>query len=46
MELFLEHISQEFTGSFLVMQVDGASWHRSQQLHVEDKYSSDLSTAL
>jgi len=36
MELFLEHISKEFTGSFLVMQVDGASWHRSQQLHVPE----------
>ena len=36
MKIFLEHISQEFTDSFLVMQVDGASWHRSQQLPIPE----------
>ena len=36
MEIFLEHISKEFIGSFIVMQVDGASWHRSQQLHLPE----------
>ncbi len=34
MEIFLGHISQEFASSFIVMQVDEASWHRSQQLHI------------
>ncbi len=36
MKILLEHISQEFIGSFVVMQVDGASWHHSQQLHVPE----------
>jgi hypothetical protein len=36
MNIFLEHVSNEFPDAFLVMQVDGASWHRSQQLHLPE----------
>ena len=36
MEIFLEHVSQQFADCFIVMQVDGASWHRSQQLHLPE----------
>ena len=34
MNLFLEHVSQAFSKYFLVMQVDGASWHGSHDLVV------------
>jgi len=30
MNLFLEQVSVEFANYFIVMQVDGAAWHRSQ----------------
>jgi len=36
MDIFLEHVSKEFPDVFIVMQVDGASWHRSQQLHLPE----------
>jgi transposase len=32
MNLFLEHVSQTFPKHFIVMQVDQAGWHRSQEL--------------
>ena len=32
MKLFLEHVSQTFSKFFIVMQVDGASWHHSDEL--------------
>jgi len=32
MNLFLEQVSVEFANYFIVMQVDGAAWHRSQEL--------------
>jgi hypothetical protein len=34
MNLFLEHVSQTFSKYFIVMQVDGASWHHSNDLVV------------
>jgi hypothetical protein len=34
MNLFLEHVSQEFANFFIVMQVDQAGWHRSRELVV------------
>jgi DDE superfamily endonuclease len=36
MTIFLEHVSKQFTDSFIVMQVDGASWHRSQHLQLPE----------
>jgi putative transposase len=36
MNIFLKQVSQEFADSFLVMQVDRAGWHRSQQLQVPE----------
>ena len=32
MTLFLEHVSQTFSKYFIVMQVDGAGWHHSDEL--------------
>lgn len=32
MNLFLEQVSQTFSNYFIVMQVDRAGWHRSQEL--------------
>ena len=32
MNLFLEHVSQTFSKFFIVMQVDGAGWHHSDEL--------------
>lgn len=32
MTLFLEHVSQTFSTSFIIMQVDQAGWHRSHEL--------------
>jgi DDE superfamily endonuclease len=34
MNLFLEHLSQTYSKYFIVMQVDGAGWHHSQDLVV------------
>lgn len=34
MQIFLDHLSHKFANNLLVMQVDGAGWHRSQQLHI------------
>jgi hypothetical protein len=34
MNLFLEHVSHSFPDHFIVMQVDQAGWHRSQELHI------------
>ena len=36
MTIFLKQVSQEFADSFIVMQVDQASWHCSQQLQVPE----------
>jgi DDE superfamily endonuclease len=36
MNIFLEHVSHQFSKFFLVMQVDGASWHRSKDLHIPE----------
>src|SRR5258708_36604788 len=32
MNLFLEHVSQTLAKYFIVMQVDGAGWHHSDEL--------------
>src|SRR5438128_12504624 len=34
MNRFLEHVSQTFSKYFIVMQVDGAGWHHSDELVV------------
>jgi transposase len=36
MTIFLEHVSKQFYDFFIVMQVDGASWHRSQHLQLPE----------
>lgn len=36
MNIFLEYVSQQFSTYFIVMQVDGASWHHSQELHIPE----------
>jgi transposase len=36
MSLFLEQVSEDFVDSFIVMQVDGASWHRSQKVRIPE----------
>jgi hypothetical protein len=36
MNIFLKRVSQEFAEYFLVMQVDQAGWHRSQQLQIPE----------
>lgn len=36
MNLFLEHVSQEFADSFIVMQVDRAGWHATAELIVPE----------
>jgi len=36
MTIFLEHVSIQFNHSFIVMQVDRASWHRSQHLQLPE----------
>jgi DDE superfamily endonuclease len=53
MNLFLEHVSQTFAQYFLVMQVDRAAWHDSQELVVpanirlieQPPYSPELNPA-
>ena len=36
MNLFLEHVSLTFSTSFIVMQVDGAGWHRASDLVIPE----------
>lgn len=36
MNIFLKQVSQEFTTYFIVMQVDGAGWHRSDSLEIPE----------
>jgi len=36
MNLFLEHVSQEFSDSFIVMQVDRAGWHDGSNLSIPE----------
>lgn len=40
MNLFLEQVSVEFANYFIVMQVDGAAWHRSQELAIPENIRS------
>jgi hypothetical protein len=41
MNLFLEHVSHSFPDHFIVMQVDQAGWHCSQELLIEAEYPVD-----
>jgi hypothetical protein len=34
MNIFLENVSQEFKDNEVIMQVDGAGWHRSNDLKI------------
>jgi hypothetical protein len=36
MNIFLEHVSQTFSGYFLVMQVDQAGWHQAKDLIIPE----------
>lgn len=36
MNVFLEHVAKEYQDWFVVMQVDGAAWHRSRELKVPE----------
>lgn len=36
MNLFLENVSKEFNDYQIIMQVDGAGWHRSKSLRIPD----------
>src|ERR1700676_2612858 len=36
MNLFLEHVSQSFPHHFIIMQVDGAGWHRANDLVIPE----------
>jgi hypothetical protein len=36
MNLFLEEVSNEFKGYFVIMLVDGAGWHRSHNLKIPE----------
>lgn len=36
MNVFLEHVAQEYADSFVVMQVDRAGWHQSKALKVPE----------
>lgn len=36
MNLFLEEVSQTFSNHFIVMQVDGAGWHRANELVIPE----------
>jgi transposase len=36
MNLFLEHVGQSFSKHFIVMQVDGAGWHRAHELVIPE----------
>jgi len=46
MNLFLEQVSQTFSTHFIIMQVDGAGWHRANELLIEDEYSPHPSACL
>lgn len=37
MTLFLQQVSLEFTGYFIILQVDRAAWHRAKHLQVPEK---------
>ncbi|MFC1566992.1 transposase [bacterium] len=36
MNIFLEHVSKEYSDYFIIMQVDRASWHRSKNLKLPE----------
>jgi len=38
MNLFLEEVSNDFKQYFIIMLVDGAGWHRSQDLKIPRTY--------
>jgi transposase len=46
MNIFLKQVSEDFSSYFVVMQVDGASWHRSRGSGYPREYSSSSSTSL
>lgn len=44
MNLFLQQVSIEFADFFVVLQLDKASWHRSNCLVIPPEHSFDFST--
>ena len=46
MNRFLEEVSRVFSTYFIVMQVDGAGWHRANDLVRPGEYPSDLPACL
>lgn len=36
MNLFLDNVSKEFSNNKIIMQLDGAGWHRSKSLKIPD----------
>jgi hypothetical protein len=36
MNIFLEHLSQEYSDFFIIMQADGAGWHKSKGLKIPE----------
>tara|TARA_B100000315_G_C14507115_1_gene555140 strand:+ start:735 stop:1253 length:519 start_codon:yes stop_codon:yes gene_type:complete len=36
MNIFLKQVSDDFDDYFIIMQVDGASWHRSKKLNIPE----------
>jgi transposase len=36
MNIFLEHVSQTFSNSFIIMQLDQASWHQAEDLVIPE----------
>lgn len=36
MNIFLEHVSQEYSEYFIIMQADGAGWHKSKGLKIPE----------
>lgn len=53
MEIFLEQVSKDFSNYYVVMQVDGAGWHTTEQLKIPENialidqpaYSPELNPA-
>jgi len=46
MNIELSHVSRSFPEHFIVMQVDQAGWHRSQELFIEAEYPVDPTACL
>lgn len=36
MNIFLRQVSEEYKDNFIIMQVDGAGWHRSNKLNIPE----------